>query len=310
MSRKRKATAAAAMTVTSMAITSTGSSTAMVAGLTVSPYFANKSQTRHVVSSSSFMAASKDKNDTTNASSVSRTSSFEPLWTGSLFPDSDTPPRVHTLIVGTHPSIASLAQEQYFGHTMNAFWWIAGDCLNFRRASGISPSSGEPYKLSASLRYGPDQIIPYEEQVRVLTSKGFALWDVVQSCERKGSLDVDIKNEVPNDIRGFCEKHPTVERIVLANGGTQCTLFARHFKSWWESGELMPAENETSIKAFKRFAKKTNNFENGKIKCVCALGVSPAAALYSYEQKRDFWEQYCYEPGLKNHEIYESKSLS
>eukprot|EP00978_Attheya_sp_CCMP212_P027544 scaffold92310_cov59-Attheya_sp.AAC.1 len=119
MSRKRKATAAAAaMTVTSMAITSTGSSTAVVAGLTVSPYFANKSQTRHVVSSSSRMAASKDTNDMTHASSVSRTSSFEPLWTGSLFPDSDKTPRVHTLIVGTHPSIASLAQEQYFGHPM------------------------------------------------------------------------------------------------------------------------------------------------------------------------------------------------
>jgi hypothetical protein len=42
---------------------------------------------------------------------------------------------VHTLILGTHPSVKSLEEQEYYGHAMNAFWWIAGDCLGFRRAA-------------------------------------------------------------------------------------------------------------------------------------------------------------------------------
>lgn len=68
-----------------------------------------------------------------------RTQSFDPQWHGVF--DSGTDVKVHTIMLGTHPSITSLAKVQYFGHPMNAFWWIAGDCLGFRRASGISPSS-------------------------------------------------------------------------------------------------------------------------------------------------------------------------
>jgi len=44
---------------------------------------------------------------------------------------------IHTLILGTHPSIKSLEEQQYFAHPLNAFWWIAGDCLGFRRAAYV-----------------------------------------------------------------------------------------------------------------------------------------------------------------------------
>ena len=141
-----------------------------------------------------------------------RTNSFQPLFHEEI--------PVHTLILGTHPSIKSLSENQYFGHPMNAFWWIAGDCLGFRRADGISKSNGKPYKFTADLRYGMECILSYDEQVETLLSKGFALWDVVANCERKGSLDADIKYEKPNDIRGFCKKHKTIKRelfVVLAS---------------------------------------------------------------------------------------------
>ena len=145
-------------------------------------------------------------------------------------------------------------------------------------------------------------MIPYEDQVRVFASKGFALWDLVQSCERKGSLDQDIKNELANPIREFCDSHPSVRRIVIANGTTGCAMFSRHFRDWWLSGELKPAKNEQSTKAFKRFAKRTGDFKKGKIEVVCALAVSPAAAIFKYADKRDFWETYCYHPGLNDYE--------
>jgi G:T/U-mismatch repair DNA glycosylase len=134
--------------------------------------------------------------------------------------------------------------------------------------------------------------------LKTFTSNGFALWDVLESCERKGSLDTAIQKEIPNNIREFCNEHPSIKRIVMANGSTQCTFFNRHFKDWWESGELKPADTEVSKKAFQKYAKKTNNFENASIECLVGLGVSPAAAKFSYKEKRDYYEQYCYDPGL------------
>jgi len=229
-----------------------------------------------------------------------RTSSFEPLWAGTHEPTTNV--KVHTLILGTHPSITSLSKSQYFGHTMNVFWWIVGDCLGFRRSSGISEKSGKPYHFERHLRYGKDKIISYDEQVNIFTSKGFALWDVVASCERKGSLDKDIQKEKPNSIRDFCENHPSVKRIVMANGSTQCAIFNRHFKSWWESGALKPARNEKSLKAFQKFGKVANNFESALIECVCCPGVSPAAAKFTYQEKFHEYEKYCFRPGLLDHE--------
>jgi len=227
-----------------------------------------------------------------------RTQSFDPQWHGVF--DSDTDVKVHTIMLGTHPSITSLAKVQYFGHPMNAFWWIAGDCLGFRRASGISPSSGKAYKLSSFLYHGQDKVISYDDQLRTFTSKGFALWDLVGSCEREGSLDVDIKQEQPNRIREFCKEHPTVKRIIFVNGGKQCTLFNKHFEDWWLSGELKPGGNELSEKAFKKFAKKIN-FENASVECLCMPAVSPAAAGITYENKRAAFEDFCYNPGLQDH---------
>jgi G:T/U-mismatch repair DNA glycosylase len=146
-----------------------------------------------------------------------------------------------------------------------------------------------------------------------LASHGFALWDVVKSCQRKGSLDADIQLEECNDIRGFCQEHSTIKRIVLANGGTASSFFNKHFKEWWESGQLQPAQDEFSQRAFgkvharvlKQKVKKnaeTTDKDAGVITCIAAISVSPAAARYSYKEKRDFWEQHVYRPGLQDYQ--------
>jgi hypoxanthine-DNA glycosylase len=221
---------------------------------------------------------------------------------------------VHTLILGTHPSVKSLEEQEYYGHAMNAFWWIAGDCLGFRRAAGLNVS-GEPFKFTSHVRYGTNDIIPYDAQVQQLVSKGFALWDVVKSCHRKGSLDSDIEQEEPNDIQGLVSQYPSIKRIVFANGGKACEIFNKHFKEWWEfSNELQPNHDDFSQRAFgKKYAramkKKKNRSSNAEssreqnpITCICAISVSPAAARYSYTEKRDFWEQHVYAPGLQEYE--------
>ena len=44
-----------------------------------------------------------------------------------------------------------------------------------------------------------------------------ALWDVIESCERKGSLDTEIKDEVDNDTPQLIENHPNI-KIIFCNG--------------------------------------------------------------------------------------------
>jgi hypoxanthine-DNA glycosylase len=185
----------------------------------------------------------------------------------------------------------------------SAFWWIAGDCLGFRRASGISSSTGMPFKFSSALRHG--NIVPYETQVEIMCSNGFAVWDVIKSCKREGSLDQDIQEDVANDIEGFCRAHPSIRRIVLANGGTGCQYFKKHFRAWLDSGELVPSSHSASQQAFKKWTGNTGKRESGvnrQITCISALAVSPAAAKYTYEEKRAFWEEFVYAPGLSDPE--------
>lgn len=248
------------------------------------------------------------------------TSSFQPIWSGRF---DDLIPEVvpvHTLILGTHPSVKSLQEQQYYAHEQNAFWWIAGDCLGFRRGPCVSPSTGKPYVSFAShLRFDNDKILPYDEQVRMLVQHGFALWDTVGQCRRPGSLDQDIFDDRPNAIREFAQQHSeTLRRIVLSNGTTGCTIFTRNFSDWLRSEELRALpDHEPSVKAFaKAIARETkkqqqplknNAVSSSKkpykpIDLICAMGVSPAAAKFSYVEKRASWEKYVYEPGLKDWE--------
>ena len=61
-------------------------------------------------------ADNDNDNDVNVKSSVQRTSSFQPVWAGTF--DPNTSIKVHTLVLGTHPSITSLKESEYFGHVM------------------------------------------------------------------------------------------------------------------------------------------------------------------------------------------------
>jgi hypothetical protein len=112
--------------------------------------------------------------------------SFDALY------DENTP--VHTLIVGTFPASDSLNQRRYFSNPCNAFWWIAGDCLGFRRDKGELKNRDGYLGFCQYLEYDESYCIPYQEQVNRFCRKGFALWDVLASCKRSnGSRDSDIE---------------------------------------------------------------------------------------------------------------------
>ena len=109
------------------------------------------------------------------------------------------------LVLGTMPSIASLAREQYYGHPQNAFWPIMG------RLFGAGPE------------------LAYDDRKTVLCRSGVAVWDVLKSCQREGSLDASIlvESEIPNDFTTFFREHPQVG-VVLFNGQKAESAFRRH----------------------------------------------------------------------------------
>ena len=112
-------------------------------------------------------------------------------------------PNAHILILGSMPGIASLEAGQYYAHSRNAFWPIMGALF------GAAPD------------------LPYTERVARLKDEGVAVWDVLQACEREGSLDSSIRAEVPNDFAGFFAAYPKIRRIGL-NGGKAAASFRKH----------------------------------------------------------------------------------
>jgi hypoxanthine-DNA glycosylase len=69
--------------------------------------------------------------------------------------------------------------------------------------------------------------LPYAKRVRALQSARIALWDVLQSCTREGSLDARIENAIANDLSAFFRSHGKI-RQVFFNGATAEATFKRH----------------------------------------------------------------------------------
>jgi hypoxanthine-DNA glycosylase len=225
----------------------------------------------------------------------------------------------HTLILGTHPSEISFTKAQYFANPANAFWWIVGDALGFRRDAGLN-TSGKPAGRTdyfSELRH-ETPLLEYEAGIQKLTSSGFALWDVLKSCKRKGSLDADIESgsDVPNDVRGFCAAHPTVRQICLGSGNKTAKYFVKHNQDWIKSGafrlsagEPVPAALADALEKPRVLAKKWRaGLADGadgargaeRLTLAVMASVSPAAAGISYAEKRASWERLCFEPGLRD----------
>ena len=76
--------------------------------------------------------------------------------------------------------------------------------------------------------FGADPTMAYDKRVLILKRAGLALWDVMASCVREGSLDADIDEAsiVPNDFRAFFDAHPRVKHVFF-NGAKAEKCFHR-----------------------------------------------------------------------------------
>ncbi|MDD2929257.1 MAG: DNA-deoxyinosine glycosylase [Sideroxydans sp.] len=107
------------------------------------------------------------------------------------------------LILGSMPGIKSLQEHEYYAHPHNAFWKIMGELI------GAQPH------------------LPYEQRLEKLKQAGIALWDVLHSCTREGSLDSDIQHEQANDFATFFADHPRITRVYF-NGGKAQQSFRKY----------------------------------------------------------------------------------
>ncbi|MFK8076498.1 MAG: DNA-deoxyinosine glycosylase [Granulosicoccus sp.] len=167
---------------------------------------------------------------------------------------------VHTLILGTMPGQASLNAVEYYAHPRNALWPIL---LAHLYQAPISFESATP--------------LDYEERCALIKKNGIALWDVLASCERPGSLDSKIKRstEVPNDIAKLVARHTELERIIC-NGRTAQALFKRHI--------------EPSLRhAVAILDKPPYSMTSDAIRVFTLPSTSPAMASLTLAEKYELW---------------------
>lgn len=142
------------------------------------------------------------------------------------------------LILGSMPGVKSLEDQQYYAHPQNRFWKVMGYICNEPKISEFS----------------------YELKLKTLLINNIALWDTIKTCKRDGSLDSDIQNEIPNDIRKFLKKYPNIKTICL-NGNKSYSSFQKYFPDLLE-----------------------------KYNCHKMPSTSPANAGYNLKELTDIWK--------------------
>lgn len=136
------------------------------------------------------------------------------------------------LILGTMPGKQSLETGEYYANTNNCFWNIIKDLFN----------DGKEFK-------------DYKEKCDCLKKNGIALWDVLATCERKGSLDENIEKEIPNDIKKLLQEYPKVKRIIF-NGKNPKEKFTQDIKC-----DLFTAPSTSGANTTKTYEEKLEDWK-------------------------------------------------
>lgn len=122
--------------------------------------------------------------------------------------------RSRVLVLGSFPSVLSRENRFYYGNPRNRFWRVMADVL------GEAEPAADDIAAKRAL----------------LLRHGVALWDVVESCEVRGSSDASIRSVIPSDVARITDVAPI--RAVLCNGGTAARLYRR----WLEPVTGLPAQ--------------------------------------------------------------------
>ena len=72
-----------------------------------------------------------------------------------------------------------------------------------------------------------EQLNNYNDKKKMLTDNHIVLWDVIQSCRRKGSLDSNLRDVKINNFEQLFKNYHTL-KAVFCNGQTAYKLFYRY----------------------------------------------------------------------------------
>ncbi|MEK6750065.1 MAG: DNA-deoxyinosine glycosylase [Pseudomonadota bacterium] len=145
------------------------------------------------------------------------------------------------LILGSMPGAASLQQQQYYAHPRNSFWYIMSELLDVQAWES------------------------YAQKQAALIARHIALWDVLNSCIRPGSLDASIEEAsiVVNDFAHFFNMHENITHVFF-------------------NGQKARKEYKTRV-----LPQLSASFDH--LNYHVLPSTSPAMASLSKEQKLDRW---------------------
>jgi len=106
------------------------------------------------------------------------------------------------LILGTFPSVKSREGNFYYHNPKNRFWHVLAEVFSEKT---------------------PETILEKED---FLHRNHIAIWDVVKSCQIKGSDDSSISNVVPNDFAVVLNDSNITK--IYSNGGKAADLFEKY----------------------------------------------------------------------------------
>lgn len=107
------------------------------------------------------------------------------------------------LILGSFPSVKSRQAQFFYHHEQNRFWKV----------------------LAAVFADELPQTV--EEKKRFLHTHHIALWDVIASCDIKGSSDSSIKNVKVNDLDRIVKHCPIT--AIYTNGNLSDRYYHQYF---------------------------------------------------------------------------------
>jgi len=96
------------------------------------------------------------------------------------------------LVLGTMPGEQSLLHQQYYNNPRNQFWKIIADAFNKKKT-----------------------FADYDDKLTTLKNNKIGLWDVLETCDRKGSSDSNIENPTLNNFDKLFKKFPNIKTVIF-----------------------------------------------------------------------------------------------
>ena len=141
------------------------------------------------------------------------------------------------LILGSLPGDRSIAERQYYAHPQNAFWNIMAELL------GIEGD--------------------YATRCALLCEHGIALWDVLHSSVRPGSMDAAIRLDTAqaNDFETFFADHPEI-RTIGFNGRKAQQVFTRFVRAFPRGADQVLLPSTSPAYASMPFSAKLGRWRD------------------------------------------------